>query len=221
LKPAPRWLQTNYLEDHRVLAALAAAEHAVATNRPLNRFITIDWERAGVTDVQAATREFLKRASDFASAGNSSIAYIWTIESTPVVGLHTHILMHLDQSLAAKFGHRQRAWLVASGARYEKGLIKTKAVGGSLRAYLAEGKGHDAFLLNHKRVVAYILKSCSFEAARKIGSFYNPRSSPATGPRLGISHNLGPAARTAWFASGNQSSHLNEDTERLSRARTG
>ena len=199
-KPAPRLLQTNRLEDDRALAALAAAKHAIATDRPLNRFITIDWERAGVIDVQTATRKFLKRATDFASARKSTIAYIWTIESTPVVGLHTHILMYLDQSLAAKFGHRQRAWLIAAGARYEKGLIKTRPIGGSIRAYLAKERAREAFLLNHNRVVAYILKCCSFEIARAIKSPFNPRSSPVNGPRLGISHNLGSAARKTWLA---------------------
>lgn len=196
--PAPTWK----LRDDQVREAFAAAEFALATC-PLNRFLTINWERAGVTNAAEATRMFLKLASDFCRTHGAEFAYLWTLEYTERVGVHAHIMMHVPHELGARFGQRQRGWFKRVGGRSAKGNLKTKHVGHSSRAYLRRDRDGGAFAKDHRSVAEYILKCCSFEIKRELGFQRQTQSGPVAGKRYGRSQNLGPAARRSVEAAPN------------------
>ncbi|MDK2768015.1 rolling circle replication-associated protein [Sphingomonas sp.] len=191
--PAP----TSKLRDDQVKEAFAAAEFAMTT-LPLNRFLTINWERAGIANAAEATRLFLKLASDFCRTHGSELAYLWTLEHTERVGVHAHIMMHVPHELGARFGQRQRGWFKRVGGRSAKGNLKTKHVGHSSRAYLHRDRDGGAFAKDHRSVAEYILKCCSFEVKRELGFQRQTHSGAVAGQRYGRSQNLGPKTRRSF-----------------------
>ncbi|GGE74702.1 rolling circle replication-associated protein [Sphingomonas prati] len=184
------------LSDKQVHEVIAEADYALA-ELPLNRFVTIDWERAGVDDAAAATRTFLKLATDFCRSHDRAFAYIWVIEPCLTVGIHVHILMHLDHDLAKRFSQLQGGWVKKAGGRSAKGIRKTKHVGKHRTAYLRRAQDSGAFAAHHRFVSNYILKYCSFETARELNFTERARSGLVVGQRTGCSRNLAPQARLA------------------------
>lgn len=167
--------------------------HAIEIGLPLNRFVTINWEAAGVEDCTRATGRFLKFASDWLRRHRARLAYVWVQERGPRVGQHVHILLHVPPALARRFSELQRGWLGASGARVAKGLIKTRPVGRTYRA--AVSGPHEAYRVNLERVTRYMLKQAKLPrtAASRIGI---ARGSQVIGKRCSTSENIGATARS-------------------------
>jgi len=165
----------------------AAARHAVELGLPLNRFVTIDWEAAGVVDCTRATGRFLKCAGDWLRRRGGHIAYLWVQEGGSRVGQHVHMLVHVPADLARRFSELQRGWLKGCGAEFRRGLIKSRPVGSSYRAALCPEQ--HAYGENLRRVLGYLLK----EADRD--GHPSARRSLVQGKRCAISQNIGPRAR--------------------------
>src|SRR3546814_11539624 len=74
-----------------------AVRYAYWIDLPLNRHVTVHWERAGISDdrAAAATSQFLKLASDWIGKRGGKFAWIWVRENGPFSGSHVHILMHV------------------------------------------------------------------------------------------------------------------------------
>jgi hypothetical protein len=184
----PSWLLTSC----QVSNVRKAAEFAAALGLPLNRFITINWEAAGVSDGTLATGFFLKHARDWLRRRGRQFASVWVQERGHRVGQHVHMLVHLPPDLARRFSELQQGWLKACGAKRRRGTIKSRPVGRSYRSALLDSQ---TYRLNLKRVLAYILKQRRHPrlggAARKAVA-----RSLVLGKRCGTSENIGRLARS-------------------------
>src|SRR3546814_12900945 len=67
-----------------------AVRYAYWIDLPLNRHVTVHWERAGISDdrAAAATSQFLKLASDWIGKRGGKFAWIWVRENGPFSGSH-------------------------------------------------------------------------------------------------------------------------------------
>jgi hypothetical protein len=170
----------------------AAARHAAEIGLPLNRFVTINWEAAGVGDGVKATGRFLKHAGDWLRRHGRRLAYVWVQERGRRVGQHVHILLHVPPPCARRFGQLQARWLRASGATLRKGIVKTKPVG---RSYADALQGEKSgYLSNLGRVLRYVMKQSSGRIEPRTHR-WDTSGSLVLGKRCSTSENIGAAAR--------------------------
>jgi hypothetical protein len=169
-----------------------AALYAAAVRLPLNRFITIHWERGKVDQPLSATGRFLKLATGWLRSKGVATGNIWVRESGVSKGDHVHILMHVPQALAAAFGQRQQGWLKTCGVHRAKGVVLTRPVG---RSY---DDPPTTYAANLDNVLGYFFKGADDEAHHRL-CLNADRRRPGgriVGKRSGFSQNLGPAARS-------------------------
>jgi hypothetical protein len=171
---------------------IAAAHRAIGLGLPLNRHITIHWERAGVADADAAaaTARFLKLAGDWLAKRGQRFAWVWSRENGGTKGSHVHILAHVPAG--GEIGGLQRRWLRrATSSPYRKGTIHTARVGGTASAWRTAPA---VYRDNLAVVLGYALKGTETAAAAKLGL---PKQEPGgriRGKRCARSQNLGPDA---------------------------
>lgn len=189
---------------------IAAAHFAAAIGLPLNRFLTIHWEHAGIPDERAAwaTGRFLKLAGDWIAkrSGRISkveqnrkrIAWAWVRENGDGKGSHVHILLHVPANKIVgknqtQLGNMPRRWLRSiTGKPYCAGTIKTARIGGTT------GAAHSSPAAYHENlaaVVGYVLKGTSSAAAPALALDRLEAGGRIVGKRAATSQNIGRAAR--------------------------
>lgn len=164
------------------LALIGAAHRAVVIDKPLNRWMTIHWEAAGLSDDQAmrATSAFLKYWREWLGG---ETAYVWVRENGGGKGSHLHLLAHLPAHRVWS-GRRGTKWIeLITGDRYKAHVILTKRIAG---AGQPDGKLYDE---NLRAVLAYALKGALPEVAEALGICRQP-GGPVIGKRCGTSRNL-------------------------------
>ena len=163
---------------------------------PLNRFITIHWERAGVAEIDAAkaTSAFLKYARDYLTSKGLPFAYVWVRESDEgdgSKGHHVHILAHLPKGQS--LGRMQRRWIKAITAKpYRKKVILTRPIA---RHSEAAQNTPRLYLLNLAILRDYCLKGASFDSAKAFSLPSWRLGGQVIGQRIGMSRNLSRAIR--------------------------
>ena len=95
---------SDVLSLAKAQATIDAAYQAIKIGLPLNRFVTVHFERAGMTDAQAATAisAIMKLATDWMRKRGYVIAYAWVRENDAgdgSKGSHVHILFHCPDTL--------------------------------------------------------------------------------------------------------------------------
>jgi hypothetical protein len=174
---------------------IEAARRAIEIGLPLNRFVTIDWERAGIFDQVKATGRFLKLARDFLAKNGGRTAHLWVQERGLKIGRHVHILMHVPPHLTRLMSYRQRGWLALCGARFVKGVIRTRPIAGRYGTALATGPLQRLYQRNLDVVLRYVLKDAC-PKARSLFRIGKPGGfGPVSGKRCGTSQNIGRGAR--------------------------
>ena len=175
-------------ESERITVGL---ETALALRLPLNRFITIHWQRQGVPIGQRAkaTARYLKLARDALRASGQPFAYLAVRENDGGDGSkgdHVHILAHLPRGRS--LGHLQRRWIARiSGKPYRQGVILTRRVAGFANAAWTAPESFEA---NLAAVARYVLKGGSEGAGEALGLWRSGEGGRVTGQRLWISRNL-------------------------------
>lgn len=170
---------------------LKAGRHAVEAGLPFNRFTTVHWAKAGVTDGLAATGRLLKLAGDWVRSRGGRFAWTWVREGGEK-GEHVHILLHLSPDLAGGFNRRQRAWLGACGATWLQGVLFSRPIGRTLRQAMTGGDDYSA---NLAEVLDYVLKGADATTRERLGIRRSEPGGELVGKRCGVSQNLGPAAQ--------------------------
>jgi len=175
-------------EVDKIARAIRIAEEI---GLPLNRFITIHWERAGVADHQAAraTGRFLKLARDNLASKRLPFAYVWVRENDEGDGSkgdHAHILAHVPDGRT--LGPAQRRWIkIISGKPYRKQVIHTRVIARHSNAAQNEPA---LYRLNLTIVRDYILKGASGPASIAFDLPLWGRGGRVQGQRIGMSKNL-------------------------------
>lgn len=182
---------TTGLSEGDASKLLEAKDRAFQIGLPLNRFVTVHWESAGVADDMKATARLLKLITDWLRTRGRQVAFAWVRENGHGKGAHVHILLHLPPDLLDAFNRRQRGWLKACGARWRGGVLKTRSIGRTYRQAL--GGGPD-YLANLAETVDYVLKGADHRARERFGIRRCEDGGTVLGKRSGVSQNLGPEA---------------------------
>lgn len=200
--PLPTRRTSKVIAPDKVRNLMDASFFAVKVDLPLNRFVTIHWECAGLAaDFQKATGRFLKLAGDWLRLHGSNSAWIWVRESGPDVGEHVHILMHVPSPLARLFSYRQRGWLKACGANFAAGVIKSRPVGRSIRHAHVGAQGGECYMGHLCRALGYVLKGADAQTRQEHGITFAQPGGVILGKRCSTSQNIGRSARKRYDTS--------------------
>lgn len=158
-----RSFRPRYISKIKADELTHAAKIAYDMGKPLNRFITLNWEALGIerNSCGNATSAFLKEISDGLRKRGVRTAYIYTHEVGAIVGCHAHILIHIPkehQKWSNKATRRARGKL--TNRKRLKGGHKSVSVSGGASSY---PYNYDTYLDNLERVVTYILKDSVFD----------------------------------------------------------
>jgi len=197
---------SSSLSIANVRAIASAAEVAVLGGTPFSIYLTIDWEKMGITSsFQAKIGRFLKLFGDyFRRKYKVPRVYLWVLESKPHVGVHCHILLHLPWHLLPEFKKRRLKWIKACGAKVVRGGAKYEAISYptesafSLYAQTEETQRH---LRSVDTIVCYMVKGVdrrTFYRVLQLDSILDDAWSPQgtiQGKRVGFSQSLGTRTR--------------------------
>lgn len=151
----------------KAVELVGAAMRAIAIGFPFNRHLTVHWEKAKLTDSQAAeaTGKLLKLICDWARKNGGSVVYAWVRENGPGKGSHTHILLHIPVGL--KLTLTRRWYRAATGWRGPlKKAVKSVCIGRNARAACSASDHYRAHLAN---LLAYLLKGADEPTALALG----------------------------------------------------
>lgn len=169
---------------------------AAMIGMPLNRFITIHWERAGISEAKAAwaTGQFLKYARDWLAQLGLTFAYVWIRENDDGDGRkgdHVHILAHVPDGQS--MGRLQRGWIKRiTGGSYRQGVVRTARVAGTANAFYSAPEHYHA---NLRAVAEYVLKGGHGATATALGLGRWGEGGRVFGQRCGMSRNLSRAVQ--------------------------
>jgi len=184
------------LSLHQCERIAAAALAAFATGTALNRFVTIHWGLAGISDARGAwaTGRFIKLASDWCRTRGAPFLWLWVRENGASQGGHVHMLLYVPPDHSRAFAAMQRGWLRrVTGRPYRRGVIKTRPIGGSLRAAETVPEHYRTNLAN---VAEYMLKGAMLDAAEVIGLGRRESSEVVIGKRAGWCQKLVSKSRS-------------------------
>jgi hypothetical protein len=192
---APRLRKVSYaLTKAHVSLLVHAITHTQVIGCPFNRFMTIDWDLAGVTDPWKAQGQYLKYIRDWLNGHGQELAYVWIMERGNTLGLHSHMLLHVPPHLRGRFNGLQRRWLQQSGVPWLRRVRYSRAIGRSSQAAFAQGEGKKAYEANLQIVSDYVLKAAGSTARTKFNLTGATQYSAVAGKRVGTSRNLGTKA---------------------------
>jgi hypothetical protein len=172
----------------KAVEVVEAAQRAIAIGRPFNRHLSVHWERAGLTDAEAAgaTGRMLKLIKDWLRRYGGT-AYTWVRENGDAKGSHTHILLHVPRGLSLRLTKRWYRLVTGCEARDAKGAVVTKRIGGTAECAFY---GSDWYLANLAYVVGYVLKGVETPDGIALELDRYGAGSTITGKRLSISGSL-------------------------------
>jgi hypothetical protein len=172
----------------KAIEVVEAAQRAVAIGRPFNRHLTVHWEKAGLTDAEAAsaTGNLLKLITDWLRR-HGGTAYTWVRENGDGKGSHTHILLHVPHGLNLSLTRRWYRIVTRCKGRVPSGAVLTKRIGGTASC---ASSGSDLYLANLAYVVGYVLKGVEARDGIALELERYGVGGTITGKRLSISGSL-------------------------------
>lgn len=188
---------SHALTRGQVRLIVQGLHHAERIGCAPNRFVTIDWDLAGIADPWTAKASYLKSARDWLLKRDGwRLTYVWVVENGARLGLHSHILLYIPPYLIPRFNQLQRRWLKKAGVNTlrTKGIIHSKPIGLSYSASFDTGTGIAAYRHNLTALAEYILKGADPVARRTFAITRQAQFSEVTGKRAGTSRNIGAKA---------------------------
>lgn len=190
-----RGRRSTALRLREVENILAAADDTAREQRGLNRFTTIHFEAAKVSDPVRAIGQLMKLAGDWLRTKGAMLAYVWVRESGEGKGEHVHILWHIRPDLIREFAKRERGWRKRLGTKRARGAFKSKPVGLGYR----HGAHQIQYGLDYRTalagVLSYIVKGAEPKAVEALGLTRSEPGGELWGKRSGTSENIGRSAR--------------------------
>lgn len=157
------------LNRRQCRALIDAALRAAAQGKPFNRFITILWDRSGLADADAtaASRKFIKLASDWFRDHDERCRWAYVHEWGRVNKAHVHILLHVPRELKDRFRGRPLHWTKSIlRGNYVSGTTKTKPVSGG---EAPDNVLHDLYGHSCGARIHYMLKAAPRELELELG----------------------------------------------------
>lgn len=180
--------QSDRISLEKAVKVVEAAQRAITIGRPFNRHLTVHWEKAGLTDAEAAsaTGRILKLVSDWLRK-HGGTSYTWVRENGDGKGSHTHILLHVPRGLSLSLTRRWYRLVTGCEARDAKGAVVTRRIGGTASCAFF---GSDWYLANLAYVVGYVIKGVEARDGIALGLERYGVGGTITGKRLSISGSL-------------------------------
>jgi len=194
-----------HLTLNQAHAIIAAADHAFCIGRPLNQFVTIHFNKAGITATHAFVTAFFKLTGDWLRASTKEPPYyVWVLENEQNKGLHLHLLVHVPFGRKGQFKKLANRWLDRLGTNRQADALDIRPVRHSCRMQSAKSVSTIWAYLGHwggwyqrdglKGALGYMLKGLSAVNCVAIGIGHQPQGI-VTGKRCGFSEALGPTWR--------------------------
>jgi len=164
---------------------------ATTIGLPLNRFITLHWEAAGLPleGMARATGRLVDLLTKWLARRGHRTAWIWVHENGAGGGGHCHLVAHIPPDCVADLTSVQKRWLrKITGRPYRVNVVKSVPIGGRLGL---EASSPDLHVANLKTVMAYVIKQADAAAS----SPFQERGGRVIGKRCGTSQNIGAKAR--------------------------
>lgn len=186
---------SDSLTETQCRELIAATAFAADIGLAFNILLTVHFEAGGISDGQAgaALRSFLKGASGWTARRGARMAWAFVREHGEGKGSHAHILLHVHPALRPAFTRRQRQWLQRAGIHPAKGVILSRRIGGTLRAYQ---ESPDSYFPNLGAALGYCLKGADAKAAKALALTRLEPGGRIIGKRCGTSQNIGRAKRS-------------------------
>jgi hypothetical protein len=174
---------------------ILATEHAMGIGKPLNRMLTVHFDAAGISDPVRATGQLLKLMGDWLRCHNTAITAVWVREAGTAKGEHVHILLCVPPSLLSSFNRMQRRWFRKIGAAWERGVYKSRPIGGSHKLAFSKGNS-DLYQQALTGALHYLLKAADPKARDRHRISKKGDGGELWGKRCGTTENIGRTART-------------------------
>jgi hypothetical protein len=168
----------------------------VLIGRPLNRFTTLHYEAAKVSDPAKATSRLLKLAGDWLRTKGEQLCAVWVRETGDGKGEHVHLLWRVPSHLAQAFARRERGWRTKVGMKSAKGACYSEPIGLSYRHAQRELEYGERYEDHLARTVGYVLKGAHPRTVTKLGLPLCEPQGLITGKRSGMTENLNCKARS-------------------------
>jgi hypothetical protein len=184
--------------------------HAREIGRPLNRFITIHLEKAGIEiHGQEQLGKFLKLAGQWLGDRGVPATYVWVMEKGMGTGLHVHMIIHVPPILRKDFSYRARhQWPKLAKIKPLKGVIYTSPPTEAKAGRLGDAPSGQSYLNQLRGALRYMLKAIDPKAASRIAPLLGTTAellkvrpkycSPLYGRRCSRSENIGQTARARY-----------------------
>ena len=173
---------------------LLAAQHAIEIGKPLNRMLTVHFDKAGISDPVKATGQLLKLMGDWLRCHNTGITAVWARETGPTKGEHVHILLSVPPPILGSFTRMQRGWFKKIGAGWKKGVYKSRPIGGSHKLAFSEATP-GLYKQALTGALHYLLKGADASARAVYGISKRGDGGELWGKRCSTTENIGRTAR--------------------------
>ena len=183
--------RADRVSDHialkHALAFAVSAQRAIRNGLPFNRHLTVQWAKVGLPDREAAaaTGRMIILLGQWVKSKGGRFAYAWVREINGYKGTHTHILFHLPEGL--KLGRMTQRWAKHVLGRSPRGTVKTRSIGGSIRAAFTGSESYQSHLAT---VVSYLLKGVDRRAGHLLNLDRSDEGGAIIGKRVSVSQNL-------------------------------
>lgn len=174
---------------------ISAAAHAVQIGKPLNRMLTIHFDKAGISDPVKATGQLLKLMGDWLRCNNTALTAVWVREAGPAKGEHVHILLSVPPHILGSFTRLQRGWFKKIGAAWKRGAYLSRPIGGSHKLAFNEAST-SLYQQALTGALHYLLKGADAHARAALRIKKQDDGGELWGKRCGTTENIGKAART-------------------------
>jgi hypothetical protein len=174
---------------------ILAAEHARQIGAPLNRMLTIHFDKAGISDPVKATGQLLKLMGDWLRCYSTGITAVWVREAGPEKGEHVHILLSVPPPILGLFTRRQRGWFKKIGAAWKRGVYLSRPIGGSHKVAFGP-LCSDLYKQALSGALGYLLKGADAKARAAHSLTRTENGGVLSGKRCGTTENIGRAARS-------------------------
>ena len=184
---------SHTLSPTAVRNMIDAAEYAYWSNHPLNRFVTIHLEKAGVhLTAHAFITKLTKQIGDWLRVSKMPPCYLWVLENHSPTGLHVHLLFHVPRDRQREFSNRLRTWIKHAGGKRRPGVLNSKPIGRK-----PDEPSGGRYIAALEGLLKYLLKGSDPRLCHDLGIRHTPQG-VVRGKRCAVSESLGQKARAKW-----------------------
>ena len=194
--PARKYIRPAYVEN--LIHAVGYAEQIGA---PLNAHYTVTWRSEDDKRAREYQTRLFERYKKWAKYRGFQASYTWTLERSPKLDLHSHILLHVPTGeLRHELRHRMfKRWVTEVRGRWDRKMVTGRKIPRRLEP--VPGERRMTTMADLKRRTLYVVKDIEPEselAALLPLNRLKPRDDRGgliQGKRIGTSRNIGAHAR--------------------------